>query len=101
MDYCDYCGLLRIIAIIAIIAIIRIIVTIVLKNRRFDLKHHSSVLQVTWHTTLRYLGMPMDCHVIFQTISSLVQRRILYVGFLDLNRGFQHFCNAADDIGRY
>ena len=102
-DYCDYCTLLQllqIIAIIAIIVIIRVIVTIVFKHTRFHHKHHSSALQVTWHTTLRYLGMPMDCHVIFQSISSLVQRRILYVGFLDLNRGFQHFC-AGDDIGRH
>ena len=53
--------------------------------------------------TLRYLGMPMDCHVIFRSISSrsFVLRRILYVGFLDLNRGFQHFSDAGDDIGRH
>ena len=78
-DYCDYCGLLRLLQIIAIIAIIRIIVTMVLKHRRFHHKHHWNVLQVTWHTTLCYLCMPMDCHVIFQWISScsFVQKRIL------------------------
>ena len=42
----------------------------------------------------------MDCHVIFLLLSFLVQRRILYVGFLDLNWGFQR-SNASDDIGRH
>ena len=85
-DYCNYCGLLLLLQIIATIAIILIIVTIVLKHRCFHHKRHSSVLQVTCHTTLCYLCMLMDCHVIFWSISSrsFVQRRILYVGFLDL-----------------
>ena len=45
----------------------------------------------------------MACHVISQSMSSssFVPRRILYVGVLDLNRGFQHFSDAGDDIGRH
>ena len=102
-DYCDYCRSLRFSQIIVIIAIIRIIVTMVLKHRRFHHKHHWNVLQVTWHTTLCYLCMLMDCHVIFRSIRScsFVQTKILYVGFLNLNRGFPHFSDAGDDIARH
>jgi len=98
LDYCDYSKILRL---LRLLREFRIFVMRVCKHTRFLLKHHSSVLQVTRHTTLCYLGSAMDCHVIFRSISSLVQRRILYVGFLDLNRGFQHFCDASDDIGRH
>ena len=104
VDYYDNCRLLQLLQILQILREFRkFLIKKKFKHTRFDVEHHSSVLQVIWHTTLCYLGMPMDCHVIFQLINSrsFVQRRILYVGFLDLNRGFQRFCDASDDIGRH
>ena len=55
-------------------------------------------LNVTCHMKLPYLGMTMEFHVIFLSICLLVQKSLLYVGFLHQIRGFKDcFCDGDDN----
>ena len=56
---------------------------------------------MAYDIALPWYANGLSCNFLSIGSRSFVQRRILYVGFLDLNRGFQHFCDAGDDIGRH